>query len=138
MLVRTVMNKNVISTGPETSVKDAARIMSDNRIGSIVVKKGNKVVGIVTEHNTLRSVADGNPDKTAISEIMTKYVIYTTPESSIENAAKMMLKYKIKKLPVIKNDRLVGVITSTDIVAAEPKIIKDLKSLMTKNTKNTA
>jgi CBS domain-containing protein len=135
MFVKDVMNRKVIKASPDTSVREAARIMTDNRIGCVVVEKNGRVVGILTDRDILTALAkdgDANYDNMKISDIMTRYVIFASPGSRIEKVAETMIKHKIKKMPVIEGEKLIGIITSTDIAVAEPKIIKTIGKLLAK------
>jgi CBS domain-containing protein len=134
MLVRDVMNKNVIMSGPEITLREAARMMTDNRIGCLVIEKNSKLVGIITDRDILVAFAKNeiDPDRSQVEEIMTRYVIFTTPSAQLESAADTMNKNKVKKLPVIDNEKIVGIITSSDIALAEPDIARSLRKLMAK------
>jgi CBS domain-containing protein len=95
-----------------------------------VVNKG-KLSGIVTERDMIRKmIAKGkNPPKTLVKTIMTKDVIMVGPETDIEDASEVMITKKIKKLPVLDNDSLIGIVTAMDIVAAQPKLMKQISEL---------
>ena len=137
MLVKDVMNKKVIYVKSESNVKDVASIMVDNNIGCAVVKKNDKVVGIVTDRDILTKIAKNDLDitSTPVEDIMTRYVIYTSPDTALEKAASLMIGKNVKKLPVLKNDRLVGIITTTDIVTASPAMLKEIRKLMLRKIK---
>jgi len=131
MLVRDIMNKNVVTTKPDITVKEAAAIMSRYHIGSIVVLDNEKIVGIITERNILVSIADGrDPELTTIEEIMAKKVITIEPDKTIDDAVGLMAEKKIKKLPVVDGDKLVGIITASDIIVVEPKLIESIANLL--------
>jgi CBS domain-containing protein len=132
MLVREAMNIGVITADPGISIREAARIMTDNRIGCIIIEKNQRLVGIITDRDILIAFAKNeiNPDVTAVGEIMTRYVIYISPDSQLEKAMDLMDKYKIKKLPVMDNEKIVGIITSSDIALAEPQVARTLGKLM--------
>ncbi len=130
MLVEEVMNKDVKTIKPDSAVKQAAEIMSKNSIGSLVVVSDSELKGIITERDVLKSVADGRPDSTLVKDIMTKDVITVQPTKDIEEAADLMTKHKIKKLPVVAGGVLVGIVTASDLIAFEEKLLKKLASLM--------
>jgi CBS domain-containing protein len=142
MLVREAMNKGVKTISPNISVKDAAVIMVQNDIGGLIVVDNEKLVGIVTDRDILVKVVAKAKDvtKVTIGEIMTKEVIVIEPDLEIEKAAEVMVENKIKKLPVIENKTLIGILTSTDIITAEPKIVEQIEGfvLLTKNKKPVA
>lgn len=132
MLVAEVMNKDVKVVEPSVSVREAARIMNKFRIGSLLVAKDNKLVGIVTERDILSKVVaeDKSSNKTLVDDIMTKTVITISPNTTLEDAASVMTKYKIKKLPVLQNEQIVGIITATDLIAYEHKLIEKIAMLL--------
>ncbi len=136
MLVKYLMNKKVVTTSPEDSLTNAIREMSDNNIGCVVVNKNDKVVGILTERDVIKCLAQRNinMDEIKVTEVMTHYVISISPDARIEKAIELIEKYKIKKLPVLYDStKLVGIITATDICLAEPKIIKKISELLSKD-----
>jgi CBS domain-containing protein len=131
MLIRDVMNKNVVMAGPEITVKEAARIMSKFHIGSLIILKNKKIIGIITERDILASVAQGkDAELTTVEEIMTKNVITIAPDKTIEDAISLMTEHNIKKLPVVDVDELVGIITASDIITVEPKLIEGIANLI--------
>jgi CBS domain-containing protein len=136
ILVKDVMTRQVMTTAPETTVREAAKTIADNHIGSLVVVKGHKVIGIITERDMLLCFAATKPEnigKKLVRDAMTNYIYSITPKSSIQSAIHLMRENRVKKLPVIdNNDRLVGIITASDIVTAQPKLIKDVKALIVK------
>jgi CBS domain-containing protein len=128
------MNKNVITVKPDFILKKAAEIMSNYHIGSLVVLESNKLVGILTERNILVAVAEGrNPELTTVEEVMTRKVITIEPSKTIEDAVALMKEHSIKKLPVVDNDKLVGIITASDIIVVEPKLIEGIAKLISVN-----
>ena len=133
MLVKEVMNRNVKTVRPEDTVKDAAKIMNEHRIGSLVVVSGTgEVVGILTERDILTDVvATGkSADEVKVSDIMTPNIVTITPDKTLEEAADIMTENKIKKLPVVYEGRLVGIITATDLIAYEKDLIKKISVLL--------
>ena len=131
MIVKDVMNRNVMATKPDTSVREAAEIMTKHKIGSLIILEGEKIAGIITETNVLHAVAEKkDPDATAVSDVMAKDVVTIDPGKKIEDAVELMLKYQIKRLPVIDNEKLVGVVTASDVIAVEPKLIEAVASLI--------
>ncbi|MCS7105709.1 MAG: CBS domain-containing protein [Candidatus Aenigmarchaeota archaeon] len=132
MLIKDVMNRNVIATKPETSVREAAKIMSKYHIGSLIVLEDEKIAGIITEGDILKKViVEGKDlDETKVRDIMTEKVITISPDKTIDDAVKIMTEKKIKKLPVVDNDKLIGIITASDIMVVEPKLIEAIASLI--------
>jgi CBS domain-containing protein len=117
MLVEEVMTKNVVTIDCNKSVYDACKSYSQHHVGSLVVMDKNIIVGIVTERDTIeRVILEGkNPKKTKIKEIMSPNIRTIHALAPLEKAAKIMRDNHIKKLPVILNNEIVGMITETDL-----------------------
>jgi len=131
MLVKDVMNTNVVVAKADATIREASEVMNKYNIGSLVVVKDSGIAGIITEHNVLESVAAGrNPDETKIAEIMSPEVVTVAPDSSIEQAVDLMVQHKIKKLPVVDGDKLMGIITASDIIVVEPKLVASIANLI--------
>jgi CBS domain-containing protein len=131
MLVKEIMITDVKTTMPNSTVQEAAKKMSDYSIGCLIVVDKGKLSGIVTERDMIRKLmAKGkSPSKTPIKSIMTKDVIMIAPDTDIEEASEVMIDKRIKKLPVLEKDNLIGIITAMDIVAAQPKLIEQISEL---------
>ena len=132
MQIKNAMNPKVVVATKDISVKESARIMAKLRIGSLVILENEKIIGIITESDIIRKiVATGNdPAGTLVEQIMTKDVITADAETDIEDACQMMVNHGIKRLPVLQDGKLVGIITTTDIIAVEPKLIENLAKVM--------
>lgn len=120
--VATILAKKgseVASVSESTSVLDAARVMRERHIGSVVVLRGSTVVGIFTERDMLyRVVAEArNPAETQVGEMMTTPVTSCNPSSTLKECASMMTNRRMRHIPVIENGTLTGIITSGDIIA---------------------
>lgn len=131
MQVKDVMVRDVKTIEKGSSLQDAAKKMTELRIGSlIVVNQKQKMMGIITESDILKIVGEGKKTDGLVETTMTKEVFYVKPEDDVLDAVDIMLKNKIKKLPVISGGALVGIITITDIATAEPKLLEQLSQLM--------
>lgn len=130
--VKDIMNTDVKTIKPDESVQKVAEIMKEFRIGSLIVITGTKLVGIITERDILNGVVaeDKVPSEVKVEDVMTREVIMVSPEMGIEEAVDLMMEKKIKKLPVVSSDKLIGIVTVTDIITAEPKMLKQLGTLM--------
>jgi CBS domain-containing protein len=117
MKVEEAMIKNVVTLQQDVSAYDAVKLMNENRIGCLVVLQYGQVVGIITERDMLERVLEQckNPKETNITEIMTKRVIVGKPDMQVADAAKLMFEKKVKKLPIVEGNRLVGLVTLTDL-----------------------
>ena len=130
--IENVMVSDVITVEAEATVREAVDIMNKHEIGClVVVDEEEKPVGVMTERDLLRRVLAKRKDpvRTKVSQIMSKPIITATPHMDLEAAAKLMFEKKIKKLPVVEDGQLVGLVTLTDMVRVQPQIIKVLKSL---------
>lgn len=129
--VEDIMVEEVVTVDAKVTVKEAANIMNEHEIGCLIVVKHGKAAGIVTERDMLTRVlaASRNPQQTRVLDIMSSPLIVAHPEMELEEAAKLMFKMKVKKLPVVSNGNLVGLITLTDVARFQPQIIKLLKKL---------
>ena len=116
--VKDFMVTDVITVGAEATVREAVGLMNQHEIGCLVVMKRAEPVGVVTERDMLKRVLTKlkDPKKTEVREIMSKPLVAAKPQMDIEDAAGIMLKRGIKKLPVVKNGQLVGLVTLTDLV----------------------
>lgn len=132
VLIRDIMSKDVRVVRPDTSVKEVVATMNKFNIGSILVVQGNRPVGIITERDILRRMVEPclAPETLTARQIMSSPVITINETASIEEAAKLMAKKRIKKLPVMNNGKLVGILSFTDIVFKVPTLLSILEELV--------
>ena len=132
--VKDVMVTDLVTVKADISVKKAVKVMNDFEIGCLIVVEDGEAVGIITERDILkRIVVEGrDPEKTLVGEVMSRPLIVTSPETSLEEAIESMFKHKIKKLPVVEGGKLVGLVTFTDIARIQPVMEKILRKLMEK------
>ena len=132
--VRDVMVREVITVDENSSVKEAVDIMNEFQIGSLLVLERGKAKGIVTERDFLRRVIAEAKDvmNTKVKEIMTTPLVVVEPGMDLEEAVKLMFQNKIKKLAVVDANKLVGIVTLTDIARFQPQMIRMLKQLTAK------
>jgi CBS domain-containing protein len=133
LFVRDIMSRKLYTVNPTASVKEAASIMSRPKIGSVIVTEGTKQrpLGIVTEGDISRAVAKGrDPTKVQVRAIMSKPLITISSDLKVEEAARIMTNADVKKLPVIEKDRMVGIITQTDIVGSSFDLVTALKEMV--------
>ncbi len=135
MLVKDIMTRNVVTVRRETPLREAAEMMADNHIGCLIVKNDGKVSGIITDRDILVFIADErhrNLDSFSVKDAMTDYVITIRSISPIEKAVKLMTENRIKKIPVVDDEKLVGIITMSDIIWAKPKLMERLPGVSKK------
>jgi len=134
MIVRDVMNKKVVVAKPDITIKKASEVMAKYHIGSLIVRDDERVEGILTERDVLLSVSSGlDPEATTVDQVMTKGVITIDPDKTLSEAVDMMVENKIKKIPVVEDGKLVGIITASDIVVVEPKLVASIANLISMN-----
>lgn len=109
---------DVWTVSPEDRVIDALNLMADKNIGALIVTEDDNVVGILSERDYARKVElqGKSADDTRVREIMTRDVICTRPSNTIEECMALMTSKRIRHLPVLKDDRLAGVISIGDVV----------------------
>jgi CBS domain-containing protein len=117
MKIEQAMTKSVVTLQEDVSAYEAVKLMNENRIGCLVVLQYGQVVGIVTERDMLERVLEKckNPKETKVTEIMTKRVIVGKPSMQLDEAAKLMFENRVKKLPIVDGNHLVGLVTLTDL-----------------------
>ena len=120
MKIEDLMIRSVITMSPDASAYEAVKISNKNNIGCLVVMDNNQIVGILTERDLLERVLEKcrNPKETKISEIMTRHVVMGKPDMELSEATRLMFEKRVKKLPIIDGNRLVGIVTLTDIARA--------------------
>lgn len=125
MAVKEIMSSNVVTMPPDASVLSVAKSMTEMDLGSIVVLEGQSPVGIITEADIVRRVvADGkDAQKTCARDIMTSPLVYVHPNTALTEAMRIMAKSNIRRVVVLKNDSLAGIITSRDILKWSPELI---------------
>ena len=124
VLVRDIMNSPVISASPHDTIKDIAIKMKEERIGSIVIMENEKAVGIVTDWDIVSNavIKDIKPTMVKASDIMQK--LHTIEgEEGITEAARILRQHNIKRLGVVYKNRLVGIISASDVIAVTPDLV---------------
>lgn len=132
IMVRDVMAKNVKTVKTDDTVHAAVKKMNKFDIGSVIVTASGRPVGIITETNIMRRIVGPRMDPATIwaKDIMTGPLITIDPNADLTEAAKLMAKNNINRLPVMEGDKLVGLLSSTDIVKANPTQLSILEELL--------
>jgi CBS domain-containing protein len=133
LLVRDVMTREVRTVGINSGLMEAVRKMNKFNIGSVVVvdTDRNRLVGILTERDVLKSI-ESYPELSAIrvKQVMSHPLITVDAQANIEEAAKLMTEKSLKRLPVTEDGRLIGIITSSDIMRASPILVNTLTDIL--------
>lgn len=120
MNIRDVMTPNPRSVSLSDSIQNAARIMRDEDTGAVPVVDDGRPVGIVTDRDiVVRAVADGGQIDRPVRDIVTSSIVLATPDMSTREAAALMSEHQIRRLPVVENDRLVGIVSIGDLAVKE-------------------
>lgn len=127
-------HKEVISIAPHRPVFDALVVLAEYKIGALVVLEGEKLVGIFSERDYAREVVlKGRSSKTTpISDVMTHKVLFAKPTDLVEEAMSLMSEKRIRHLPVVENDKVIGVLSIGDLVketiSYQRELIKQLQN----------
>lgn len=126
MLVQEIMSRDVVTISKDETAFDASIKYRDKKVGCLLVVDKDKCVGILTERDLIERVIceEREPKQTKVSEIMSKNLKTIHKLAKIEDANRLMKMHNIKKLPVVSNDTLVGIVTITDISRARPELSK--------------
>ena len=118
------MTKAPISISPETTIKECADVMSKERLGSLLVKKDSKLLGIITDQDIVRKIiAKGaDPLTTRVDKHMEKNLVTISPEKDIFDAITLMANKNVKHLPVMDGNIMLGILTQKDILKIEPEL----------------
>jgi CBS domain-containing protein len=122
MNIREVMTPNPRSVSPNDTIQNAACIMRDEDAGAVPVVDNGRAIGIVTDRDiVVRVVAEGGQLSSAIRDIVTGSLVSASPDMSTREAAALMSEHQIRRLPVVENDRLVGIVSIGDLAVKEGK-----------------
>jgi CBS domain-containing protein len=121
MTVKEMMTPDPIALPQTATVFDAAQKMRDASIGNVVVLNGQKVCGIVTDRDiVVRAIATGrDPRSTKLADICSRELTTLSPEDNVETAVRLMREHAVRRLPVVKDDRPVGILTLGDLAIEE-------------------
>jgi len=132
ILVRDIMAKNVKTVRTDDSALEAVAKMNKFDVGSVIVTNNNRPVGIITSKNILTRIVEPRIDASMVraKDIMSAPLITIEPDISLEDAAKLMAQKKVKKLVVMDRDKLLGILSTSDLVRANPTQLGILQELL--------
>ncbi len=118
MLVRDFMTSLIVISEAETPVKEAAKLMAAEDIGSLIVTKGDVLAGMVTRREIIgaRLLSDDSYSSLTVEDVMTSPVITISPDADIGQAIAVMNQASVKCLPVIEGDSIIGVVSTSDVI----------------------
>ena len=115
--VEDVMTKSVISVDASMTINETAKMMEDAKVGAVIIMENNTPIGIVTDRDfAVKVAAHAYEISSPIKQIMSSPLISINSDESVRNAADLMFERGVRKLPVLNDDKVVGIITATDIV----------------------
>jgi CBS domain-containing protein len=119
--VRDAMSEDPRSIGASASVVEAARLMREEHIGSLPVTDDDQLVGMVTDRDiTTRVVAESaDPKMTSVGDVYSRDLISVEPDKDLAEALRLMARHQVRRLPVVENGRLVGIVAQADIALRE-------------------
>ncbi|MEJ9212115.1 CBS domain-containing protein [Bacillus smithii] len=119
MKVRDIMSSNIESCSSQDSLQTVASKMKQLNIGALPVVENGQVTGMITDRDvTIRAVADNNANKN-VEQVMTHNVVSVSPDASVEEAAQLMAQHQIRRLPVVENGQIVGMVALGDLSVSE-------------------
>jgi CBS domain-containing protein len=139
--IKDIMTKEVVTIDVNKTVFDAAELMSNKGVGCVIVLVQGFPVGIITERDMVkRVVAKRSSVDQKVTEVMTKTLITVEPETSLKEAARVMSANAIRRLPVLKNNKLVGIVVATDFVrnVGKKTTTEEILSALGKSPANAA
>jgi CBS domain-containing protein len=115
--VRDAMTESPRSIGASASVVEAARLMRDEHIGSLPITDDEELVGMITDRDiTTRVVAEAaDPKMTSVGDVVSRDLISIEPDEDLEEAVQLMASHQVRRLPVVENGRLVGIVAQADV-----------------------
>jgi len=131
--IRNIMVSEVVTTKIDSTVEEAVKLMNEHEIGCLIVTQDNQPIGILTERDLLKRILAKSKDlKTMkVEEVMSRPLISVEPSAQLGDVSRLMFQKNIKKMPIIKKGKLVGLVTLTDILRIQPQLIKMYKIFST-------
>jgi CBS domain-containing protein len=114
--VRDTMTNQPTSIDASQSVGDAARVMRDEDVGSLPVTDQGRLIGVITDRDiAVRVVAEGRADSATVADALSRNPVTVTPEHDLDDALKLMARHQVRRLPVVEDERLVGIVAQADV-----------------------
>jgi CBS domain-containing protein len=129
-IVRKLLNENIYTVASTSTVLDALKVMAIANTGAVLVSEGNKIIGIFTERDYARQgeVIGRSAEDTLVNAVMTKEMVMVKPETSIRQCVDLMGRYKVRHLPVLENDHVIGIVSLRRLAEA---LVEEQKGTIT-------
>jgi len=124
--VNEVMTRSPVIGDPGMTAREAANLMKDREVGSLVIVEDGEPVGILTERDLVEKVVaeDVGSSKVRVESIMSTPLVIASPDDSVASTAERMARLKLRRLPVVSEEQLVGILTENDILKISPSLIE--------------
>ena len=117
ILVKDIMTKPIIAVDSSATVNEAAKMMEKAKVGSVLIMEKDVPIGIMTDRDfAIKIAAHAYPIHTKVKQVMSSPLIHVSPDDEVWIAADLMYSRKIRRLPVLDEDKLLGIITTTDLI----------------------
>lgn len=135
-----IMNKKIITCSKDSNIKEISKLMKENDIGFIPISDQNKIIGVITDRDIVINLLFNKENNTCkVEDYITKNIVSIDVNSSIEETLKIMGKNKIKRVLVTLNNKIVGIISLSDIINSDydsPLLLDTLKKIYTIKNRN--
>lgn len=137
MKLKDIMTRDVKYVTTQDNVTNAAKVMENLNVGCVPVCEGQRPIGMLTDRDiVLRNVAKGKDiNNISVTEVMSGRVVYGTPDMDVHEAAQLMSKHQIRRLPVVENGRIVGIVAIGDL-AVQNVLVDDAGNALNSISKN--
>ena len=137
--IKNIMRTKVITTDPNTSLYRISQILSNNKIGSVIIVDKKRPVGIVTERDIVLAVAHKkNLEKTKFKDLKKKPLVSVSPSDDLLAVTRKMVKHGFKRLPVVDGGRLIGVVSEKEVLLTAPELIEVLSEKLKERLERVA
>jgi len=118
MFLKDIMQTKLITLSPESTIREAARLMKEQDVGCVLITNDQHLKGIITDRDIACWLAEGkDPSKVDVGSVMKRNVITALPETDIYEVSKLMASRKIHRLPIVEGNKLCGLVTTSDLAS---------------------
>ncbi|MBA4492891.1 CBS domain-containing protein [Paenactinomyces guangxiensis] len=119
--LRDIMSTDLCYCSPQDNIYEAASLMKTYNVGMIPVVENGALKGVITDRDlVIRGIAERKPNSMTVGEIMSDQVVSATPDMSVDEAAQLMADAQVRRLPVVENNQLIGVVSIGDMAVRQP------------------